>query len=242
MPSPFYSEILYSANVLRSDGWLNPPRAARLRAGAARAPARRPRAPATGRAGSPRGGSSQMSCSASGLWTLHKGAVVVVEHVGVRYRGVLVIAHHPSGGVVGEQVIHRGGHLEGALVAVALYARDPLRVARARAHHAADLLRQRAQARRGRIAVIAEIHPRLRAAENGARPPSYRPGTGSSRRSRADRARGCPGFAVRDRCQPGAAQSPRGPRRRSRSGRRRSRPSRKRRGPDRRPPARRGCR
>ena len=77
----------------------------------------------------------------------------------------MIVAHHPGGGVVGEQVIHRGGHLEGALVAVAAHAGDPLRVGHARAQHAADLLRQGAQARRGRIGVVAAIHPRLLAAQ-----------------------------------------------------------------------------
>ncbi len=51
----------------------------------------------------------------------------------------MVVLHRAGGGGEGEQVIHRRGDLEGALVAVPLHPLDPLRVHHARSDDPADL-------------------------------------------------------------------------------------------------------
>ena len=67
-----------------------------------------------------------------------------------------------GGGVVAEQVVDRGRHLEGALVAVAVHGVDPLRVDDPGAHDPRRLLGQRADLRARRVGGVAE--PRLRVA------------------------------------------------------------------------------
>ena len=78
---------------------------------------------------------------------------------------LLVIVDQFGGGVEGEQIVHRGRHLEGALVAVAHGARNPLGIGDAGAYHAADFLSQGANPGRLRIAVVAMIDGRVAAAE-----------------------------------------------------------------------------
>ena len=63
------------------------------------------------------------------------------------------------GGVVAEEVVDGGGQLEGALVAVPLHGRDPLRVEDPGAHHPGRLLGQAPHAGTGRVGRVTE--PRL---------------------------------------------------------------------------------
>jgi len=99
---------------------------------------------------------------------LQEAAVVRVQQVGVGDHGVLMIAHEAGGGVVGEQVVHRGGHFEGAFVAVAAGGGEPFGVDHAGAHDAGDLLFQAADARAGGVVVVAVIDGRGPFAEDGA--------------------------------------------------------------------------
>lgn len=92
-----------------------------------------------------------------GVVLLEEGAGVGIQQVGVGQQGVLVVVHQLGGGVEGEQVVHRRGQFEGALVAVALHAGDPLGVGGAGAHHPAQFLPQGADARQVRLAVVAVV-------------------------------------------------------------------------------------
>jgi hypothetical protein len=55
-----------------------------------------------------------------------------------------MVGDGPGGGREGEEVVHGGGHLEGALVAVAHNPGDPFRIDHARPHHPGDLFLQSA--------------------------------------------------------------------------------------------------
>ena len=65
-----------------------------------------------------------------------------VPHVGLGHPLVHPVLDHPGGGVVAEQVVDGGRHLERALVAVALHGGDPLRVDHPGADHPGRLLGQ----------------------------------------------------------------------------------------------------
>ncbi|MNM64986.1 hypothetical protein D3C81_764040 [compost metagenome] len=58
----------------------------------------------------------------------HEVAGRRVEHVGIGQGLVMMVVDQVRGGVEGEQVVDRRGHLEGPLVAVTLHPVDPLGV------------------------------------------------------------------------------------------------------------------
>ena len=120
--------------------------------------------------------------------------------------------HRPGRRGEGEHVVDRRDDLEGALVAVPLHPVDPFGIDHAAAHHPRNLFLERARQRAlGARMVVVIGHGSC--ARSGSRPsPPVRPRTGSSRRSRAGRARDCPGCAPPPRCRESRAAK------RSRSG------------------------
>ena len=157
-------------------------------------------AAATGRARSPRGTAPAISRERRRIVRGDEVAHRLVAEIGRR------TAHRngesstaPRRGGEGEQVIDGRRDLGGALVAVPHDPGDPARVGGAAAHDAADLLSQGADARPVGLRMIVVIDRRPRApTDAGPRRPA-RPRTGNNRRCRADRARGCPGCAIRRR-------------------------------------------
>ena len=90
----------------------------------------------------PRGSGAAISSSAAGLFSAMNAAHRGVAEIGVVERVEVMMLHRVRGGGEGEQVVDRRRDLEGALVAVAHHARDPLRIGGAAAHDARDLLRR----------------------------------------------------------------------------------------------------
>ena len=74
-----------------------------------------------------------------------------------------MVGHHAHGGVEAEQVVHGGGQLERAFVAVALDACQPLGVDHARAHHPCHLFGQGAHPHRAGHAEVAVVQGGQRA-------------------------------------------------------------------------------
>src|SRR3954447_25167616 len=74
----------------------------------------------------------------------------------------MMVTYTARGGGEGEQVIHRGGQFERALVAVAHHSGDPLGIDHAGADHAGDLLVQGADLWIFRTGVVVVVdHRRL---------------------------------------------------------------------------------
>ena len=130
--------------------------------------------------------------------------------------------------VEAEDVVHRRRQLQPALVAVTADAVEPLGIDDARPVDAQRLFAQVAHRRR-RAASCRRSTSSADGRSAIARSRSCRRGTGSSRRSRRCRARGCPGCARRPRSSAAARRTRRARRRRRPRGRRRSRPTRRRR-------------
>ena len=115
--------------------------------------------PPTCRARPPRAGVSAIDVSAHGFDALEELPHVGIGHVGGGHLLVHPVVDDVGGGVVAEQVVDGGGHLERALVAVALHRLDPARVDHPGAHDPGGLLGQRPHDRPGGVGGVAE--PRL---------------------------------------------------------------------------------
>ncbi len=83
-----------------------------------------------------------------------------VEGVLLGQVGVHPVLDHVGGGVVAEEVIDRGGHLQRALIAVARDRRQPLRVDDSGAEDALRFFCQVADPGAGRIGAVAEVGAR----------------------------------------------------------------------------------
>ncbi|SGG56394.1 Uncharacterised protein [Mycobacterium tuberculosis] len=95
----------------------------------------------------------------------HERAVLRVQDVTLRELLVHPVLHHPGGGVITEQIVDGGRHLECALVAVPAHRGHPPRIDHAGAKHPRGLLRQRAGADRVGSGVVADIGGRCLARE-----------------------------------------------------------------------------
>ena len=112
----------------------------------------------------------------------------------------MVSLHRAGGGGEGEQVVDRGGDLERALVAVAHHAGDPFGLTtRARTTRRSPPRACGHRALGPRMVVVVDRAALAR--QRARRRPRGRPRTGSSRRCRAGRARGCPGCGPPPRCR-----------------------------------------
>ena len=84
-----------------------------------------------------------MPFRAQGFFSSRNCAHLRVGQIGPRHALVHPILHDLSRGVVAEEKIDRGRHLEGAFVAMAHHRVDPLGIHHARAEHPRRLLGQR---------------------------------------------------------------------------------------------------
>ena len=83
---------------------------------------------------------SAVSRSAAGLAVRHEVSYALVFQIGSEQLIEMMIGDRVGRGRKAEQIIHRRGDLEGALVAVAHHAGDPFRIGGAAAHHARDFV------------------------------------------------------------------------------------------------------
>ena len=114
-----------------------------------------------------------VSRSAAGL-RLHKVSHALVLQIGSEQLIEMMVRDRIRGRRKAEQIIHRCGDLERALIAVAHHARDPFRIGGAAAHDAGDFVGERPRQRRfrprgidvrnARRAALQRLHRRRKAA------------------------------------------------------------------------------